>query len=273
MTFDAQEISQRGGKPVTLFEFRQSTTLFRYTNAEVDVSGVLAATWTSETITRSEPKRAFQESAEQLSVTVPATNPVAQRFTGIPPAEAIVLTVYEFHRTDLSAQVIQFWKGTVRACNFRRDGMAVLSCKSLLSDQSREIPRFSFSSQCPFELYGGDCNASEVGRRFELTVTSVSGREYTLNGLAAAAAGDPGAFLVGTISTFDEQDHRLIVGQSGDVVTTLLPFESLGVGATAVVRYGCARDILTCNSKFSNGANFGGFAFVPDRNVFETGIE
>lgn len=74
-------------------------------------------------------------------------------------------------------------------------------------------------------------------------------------------------------------DHRLILSQSGDDVTLLLPFPETIVGSTVVLLAGCDHSITTCDTKFntpedtlSNVINYGGFAFVPNKNPFETGL-
>ncbi len=274
MTFDAQETSQQGGKIVHLYLFQQGSETVRNTSAEMDVSNILSAPWLSETITNTEPSKSQQEGADSLSVRVPAGHQIAQKYIGIPPSIDPTVTIYQYHRTDGgSPQVVIFWKGKVRSANFKRDGMCDLACKSIQADQSKEIPRFTFGGPCPYVLYGNDCQASETGRRHELTVASVSGNVYTLTGLSTAAGGDATAFVVGRLSNFDETEHRQIVLQSGDDVTVRLPFESLIAGSQCIARFGCARDVVTCHTKFANSARYGGWPFVPDRNYFELDID
>jgi hypothetical protein len=67
-------------------------------------------------------------------------------------------------------------------------------------------------------------------------------------------------------------DRRLILSSSGDVLTLLLPFTSSPLGSTVIVFAGCDHTIATCKSKFNNVVNYGGFAFVPTKNIFQTGI-
>jgi len=72
----------------------------------------------------------------------------------------------------------------------------------------------------------------------------------------------------------------LIVAQSGDDLQLLLPFPQSAVGREVILFAGCDHTPEVCDDKFdtpedtdSNLINFGGFAFVPTRNPFQTGLQ
>ncbi len=65
-------------------------------------------------------------------------------------------------------------------------------------------------------------------------------------------------------------DARLILAQSGDVLTLLIPFAENVLGSNIDLFAGCDRSLDTCDSKFAAVPNYGGFPFVPRKNPFGT---
>lgn len=273
MTYDVFEISREDGQPVDLYQFTQGSDVRRFTNAERDVS-FNNFQWQSETIARSEPRRSQEENADQLKVTMPFTNTIAQRFLRFPPAVPVELQILRFHRSDgANPQAIIFWSGRIVSASFDSEGVATLQGKSGAAALSREVPRYTYSSVCPYQLYGPDCQQSEAGFRFELDVISIVGDVYTISGLTAASGGDPSFFVGGDAATLDGTDVRTIVGQAGDDATLFSAFEEVAPGQTLVVRAGCDHSLATCHQKFGNSRRCGCFAFRPLKNPYTEPID
>ena len=59
------------------------------------------------------------------------------------------------------------------------------------------------------------------------------------------------------------------------MLTLLLPFNTtdVDVGTSVEVFAGCDHSLATCKAQYDNVANYGGFAFVPLRNPFESGLD
>jgi len=272
MTYTAQELSQKEGQPVELYQFTIGAEVTRLTNAEQDVT-VAAATYTSETIQRSEPRITFGDDAEDIEIVLPRTNALPQRYINIVPAQKIQVTISRIHRTDGANQVAVFWEGVVVSVGFAADGMATMRCRSLLSELSRQMPRRTFQGPCNHILYDQFCKLSRASFQSNLTVASISGRDYTITGLSAAGGADATYFEGGYVS-FNDQEYRLIMQQTGDVAKLLLPFDSsVQAGSAVKVFAGCDHSLETCHTKFSNAINYGGFPFVPSRNPFNTDID
>ena len=60
----------------------------------------------------------------------------------------------------------------------------------------------------------------------------------------------------------------MILAQSGDTMTLLLPFSLDVAGQDIDLFAGCAHDLTTCDVKFAATLNYGGFPFVPRKNPF-----
>ena len=98
----------------------------------------------------------------------------------------------------------------------------------------------------------------------------ISDNTYIIPGLTASPA-DP---ATGGYVTFADLDYRLILSQDGDTVTLLLPFNTsqVTVGTSVDVYAGCDHTIAICKTQFDNVINYGGYAFVPLKNPFQSGL-
>jgi uncharacterized phage protein (TIGR02218 family) len=61
---------------------------------------------------------------------------------------------------------------------------------------------------------------------------------------------------------------RMITNHSGDTITLSAVLPGLAVGASFEAFAGCDRTFSTCQSKFGNSLNFGGFPWIPVKNPF-----
>jgi len=68
------------------------------------------------------------------------------------------------------------------------------------------------------------------------------------------------------------QGHRrMILSHVGDTVTLTAAILGLAPGSTVTAFAGCDHTISTCDSKFNNRENFGGFPYFPSINPFAGG--
>ena len=98
------------------------------------------------------------------------------------------------------------------------------------------------------------------------------------------AAGYPAGFFTSGMIEAPDGTLRFITGHSGSTLTLIRPLESLnsffakngygegygyGYGGLVIRIYpGCDRTKETCQSKFNNLNNYGGFPFIPLKNPF-----
>ena len=267
MTYEAQEISVESGQPVELYEFVIGATTYRYTSSEDEVS-FNSQTWFPRAITRSDPGQASEDRKQELTITLPADDVVSSTYIGIPPAELMVLTIIRFHRGDAEAFVL--WSGRITGAAYKDQGArCLLQGLTTESTFSRVIPRFKYSGLCNHILYDSSCKVSKATNDYDGNVSGEVGDTITVDGLFSA---EGAGWALGGYVTFGN-DYRLIVGQSGDVLTLSVAFRASVLGETVKVQAGCDHTIATCQSKFTNRDNFGGFPQVPTKNPFSVGID
>lgn len=269
MTYESFEESIEGGRPVELYKFTIGLNVYRYTSAEDEVVPAFdATTYFPRQITRNNPAQTNEDRREPLELTLPTTDEVAQKFISIPPGQEVSLEITRFHRGDTEAYII--WQGKIIGAAYTRDGrVCTLSGVTDEAAFSRPIPRFKYQGLCNHVLFDDGCTVSRASFKYTGTVSVVSGNDITVDGLEAAKGSD---WAVGGYVDVGGNDFRMVLAQSGDTLTLLVPFETGPLGSSVDVYAGCDHSLSVCDSKFSNAVNFGGFPFVPTLNPFDRGL-
>lgn len=267
MAYSVFEASAEAGRPIELYIFTIGATVYRYTSAE-DTVTYSANDYLPRPMDRTSPSLSSGEGGrQQLELTLPKDDPVASRYIGIVPATRVELEILRFHRGD-SPNGYVLWKGRITSARFERQGtVCKLSSVSSESALSRPTPGRKYQGLCNHVLYDSLCQVVKATFTHSGTVTAESGRTITVSGLSGKGADWA---LGGTVTIGSE--FRLITAQSGDTITLQVAFPSTVVGTSVDVLAGCDHTLATCNSKFSNAINYGGFPFVPTRNPIQSGL-
>lgn len=280
MSFAAFEVSTESSRPIEIFLIEMGTETFRYTSGEDEVV-VSLETYEPEAIKRSSVSDGPEERATSLTLQFPATNDFVRRFISVVPGPRAKITISRLQRPDFPGpEVIVMFVGYVRSVAFREQGhVAEVSTAPIVAATSRPLPRQMSNSLCNHVLYDDSCKVDSSDSAFRLngTVSAVSGSTVTVPG---ASTYPDGWFQGGFLEAQGGADARLILDHVGDVLTLLLPFPFNAVGQLVTVFAGCDHTTLTCDGKFytvedplSNLLNFGGFPFVPNKNIFESGLD
>lgn len=214
-----------------------------------------------------------------LEVNFDINNPAARRWMK-DSVEAIVgLTVWQ---QDEDGETYVVWKG--RLAGTRPSGSQIrLSFDSIFTSLSRPGLGARYQRMCRHALYGRGCRLSKATYAATGRPTAVVGSVVTV----PEAAGYPnGYFSMGMLETPDGA-LRFIVNHTGNKLTLMRPMESLGqlfanqgyglnygliYGGLQLKMYpGCNRSRATCNAKFNNLENYGGFDWIPTKNPFGGG--
>ena len=268
MSFVAQETSVEAGQPIELYDFRLGTDAYLWT------SNPVAVTYNSLTYEPMEVEReALQFSsdtrAEALKISVPASTPLVRRYINSVPGQRATMTIVRVHRNDGANQLVQMFKGVAQTVGFTLNGLkAEIAVVPITAELANSIPRFAFSGVCNHVLYDGACTIAQSLFRYQDVVTGVAGDSITVQGLSVKGSG----WATGGYIALSSGEFRQILDHTGDTIRVLLPFPTTPLGQTVEVFAGCDHSINTCSSKFNNVPNFGGFAWVPLRNPFSTGL-
>jgi hypothetical protein len=268
-SYDAEESSVENSQPVEIYRFLLGVEEFLYTSAE-DIVTVGGDDYGPIPIRRGQILQGKAERAKTLEVEIPATNVLAQRYIGPPPGHRAALTISRVQRGDVSLTPALIYSGTVKSVTFPADGnFAKMQVQTVEASTSRAVPRYTYMGMCNHLLYDAACGVAQGSFTHNGTVTAISGNTITVSGLNASGLDVVGGFMDNSTNT----EKRQILAQSGDVITVLLPLEVDPTGTVISVFAGCNRVLKEdCAVVFNNEINFGGFAFVPNRNPFTAGL-
>lgn len=287
MTYAAFEASAEGGQPIEIYKFTAGALSFLFASSEDEIiiadpqPVVFRGTYEPIAISRDR----IQASADggrtdAITVKMPSSIALAQRYVNIVPGVRTNLSIFRFHRGDGPLpEIVTVFKGDVTTVSFTENGRkATFSVVSLARAKSRTIPRFTYQGPCNHMLYDSRCKISEIDPAFEKFLTcSAIDSSSTILTVTGAGGFVPAAdfFVSGFIELND--DFRTVIDQGGpgdEDLTILVPFVDNPVGQTLRVLAGCKlRLVVDCFSKFDNTINFGGFPFVPKKNPFTTGVD
>ncbi len=275
MTFAGSESSVQGSKPIEVYVVEIGTEPpVRWTsgNRAITAPAVGGNEYLPERgLSRNSISVGEEERNRIMSITVTPQNKVAARYIRTPPAREATITIFRLQEADPALELRQIYKGSVLSARFDENGeTALLACQSIESAASRTIPRYTYGGMCQHVLYGPGCDVDPTaGFTHVGAVTDVSGATVTVSGAAAFQHGFKGGYLKPT----GIQDFRTVYSQAGDVLTLLVPFEVNPIGATVQVFAGCDHLIAgDCAETFNNIAENGGVPFIPNKNVFVTGL-
>lgn len=275
MSYSAFETSIEGGQPVEIYDIVAGAQSFFYTSAEDDVL-VGAQTYTAVAgLQRGNNTEGPERREDDFQIELPTTDPLAQLFTGVLPGFRVRLTVRRYHRDDLpTPEVIETFDGFIQSASFKLNiRKTILTARPVIASIGKQIPRRTYQSACNHVLYdAATCKVDDTNPAFRasaLAVTSMVGNTLTVtSGLMGVYA--DGFMNGGFVEIIGGADFRAILVHVGNVLELMLPF-SLTPSSVNVFA-GCGHTIAVCKSKFDNVDRFGGFAFVPTRNVFQTGL-
>lgn len=274
MVFETEETSIESGRPVELYHFSVGATHYYYTSAP-DSFLFGGNTWLPRQITRTSPTQSTEERRQQIEITIPTEDTVASRFVGIIPGQPMFLEVSRYHRGDTEVYLV--WSGIIAGATYGKQGAeCTLRGVNTESAFSRPIPKFKYQGLCNYVLFDLNCQLDADDYKFTGTVASISGSTITVTGISAQGTD----WMVAGYVNFNDTDFRLVLSQSGDVLTMYLPFENNPAGQSVDCFAGCDHSIVDCGNKFivdnptdGNIINYGGFPFVPELNPFIVGMD
>lgn len=210
-------------------------------------------------------------SPKQLQITLPMSHPACQRWMafGTPPKVATI----SITRLQLnSGGAIGQWSGEIVSIGFDRH-MATFLVTTIASRVFLQmVPTVTVGDQCSHALYDSMCTVNRDSFKVTANVIQVDGRRIKVDG--GSGHTNP-YFVFGDVyhpSTGERMDivSQQDLGPPSTVVwlTMQAPIYGLKTGDTVEVSPGCDHTIETCQAKFANKDNFGGFPQLPTSNPF-----
>lgn len=275
-SYDALETSTAEGRPYFLYLFAEGSTLWRFTSGTEDWISPASAIagesedliWAASALSHGAVVQSSDPRRVDLSLTFAISDPFARRYLGPRSRAVTTLTIFRGHE-QVPMEVVAHWKG--RVVSARTEGpRIILRCESLFTAMRREGVRAKYQRLCRHALYAGGCRLDIEAFLVAGTATARSGIQITI----PEAASQPDGWYRGGVLR-----HAgllgFITGHTGSTLTLAGRMPDLEAAiddpnATPAIEIapGCDLRRDTCNAKFSNLLNFGGFPDIPGRNPF-----
>lgn len=265
MTYSTLEKSAQDGEPIEFYEFTRGTARFRYTSAQEDVI-VNSATYLSIPIQRSTLEDSGELGRAPITVSMPRDVEFMQQYISSPPSEVTTLTVSRTHNSLPDGSAVVVWVGRLLNTNWK-GSVVELSCEPVFTSIKRLGLRKKYSRLCTHVLYGKKCGVNNTAWKATGPVIGIDGHKVSV----AIADTNGDNYYSGGYAEWDydgRKEKRMIMRQIGSQITLSGVPTGLQGGDTIAIYPGCDHTLATCNGKFNNKLNYGGFAWIPVKNPF-----
>jgi len=253
-TFDDDERSTSGSRPIDLYTLATPTATYRLTSHIVDVT-YGGFTFTALTMTRGNLQVGQDLTGRELVVYLPITHPIVQRFAayGIPERQVIV-TLQRLQ--EKSGEAMQAWQGFAQGISI--DGnVALIRVPSVTDDAIKvKLPTVRAQHLCNHVLFDARCQVDRNAYKVDTSVVSMTGRTLVISSIG----GQPTEWAApaGELLHVATGERRQILSQSGTTLVLNVPFVGVAAGDAVTVFASCSHALSECKTKFHNVVNFGG---------------
>lgn len=263
------------GRPQEFFEFQTGTTFHRFTSEPIDTI-FQTNTYSAVAITRSNIRETGELDAGGVTVSVDKDNVLGSLLTSIDVYQPVTLTIYRKHITDLDdTTFIIIFLGQIKTVK-RRGPEIEIECISVQGLLSRNIPRQSANITCMHMLYDNQCGILKTAERNNRAVTIIDDptTKTIYPQITVPTADADGTFPGGGnfyglgIVEFNGFETWIVRHIPGGVLDLLIPLPGLTDTDNVDLLPGCDRISSTCDQKFSNFENFGGFPQFPVKSPY-----
>jgi uncharacterized phage protein (TIGR02218 family) len=267
--YDYIDQSKELASTIYLYQFAQGDLgTYRFTSQGEEVTHA-GDQWIPEAISHGEVSVSGEIPRDTLSIKLPRNNEMAYRVLAEDPGVTTSVTIYRGHEAT-PEDFIVYWRGRVLSAQASKESIT-LKCESIYTSMKRSGLRGRFQRSCRYSLYGDGCNVDRDA--FEdgpFTVAAAAGAVVTVTGADGQVDGyyNAGILQYGPVL-------RYITSHVGNAITLIRPIEQIEIdlaaspGDVQVSLFpGCDKTRITCNDKFNNLENFGGFPWIPLRNPF-----
>ena len=265
MAFIDDEQSKHDGRPVELFKYEGTYDNYFYTSGPEQIT-YLGDDYIPIATKRSALNVQTQnEDSSEVTIELPVSSQLiaVYGFQIAPPD--LKLTIYRGHNGDY----VRAWSGNVENIQVAKGTASVRVPSDLAAALNADLPNVYYQGPCNHALFDARCGVSYAAWSFETEVVLAASKVITLAGI-----GTLDGKLIGGDAVLASGERRMIVTQIGNVITVNYPFAQIAPTDIITIAAGC--DLAwagDCDTRFNNQERFGGFPFIPPKNIFSTGLE
>lgn len=162
-----------------------------------------------------------------------------------------------FHYAPEEGENLLVFSGVLSSAKISGTEMR-LSFMHELAAGNRENNVQTISVLCPHSLYSSECGVTATPDSYQVQAINDGGKRITLS---SAPPVNDGYYSFGYAQAIGVR--RGVISHTASDIVLISPIPGLAIGDTILVAAGCDKRISTCQSKFNNVDNFGGFKYIP----------
>lgn len=253
---------------IELYKFTLGATTWTYTSGDETIN-YLAEDYTPVAMGRGKAESKNELSKANLEVRLDLSDPLAQQLITQFTEKLMSLTLYVQDQEAVTTAIA--WKG--RLSSIKPTGDQVnMTFESVFTSLRRPGLRARYQKNCRHVLYGTECAVLLASFETVGNATDVNGQLITVT----EASGQADGYWIGGMLQAPDGIYGFIIDHVGTLITLQRPLDSLqaefdlsGPPVAVNLYPGCDRLRQTCDTKFSNLDNFGGFPWIPSRNPLD----
>lgn len=243
-----------------LYRFVRGSEIWTYTSSSVGIS-YGGETYEPIPIVRSEIELKNEISKNGLTITTDLVNDLAADLIGPLTNARLAVTVYKREDADFSV----IWKGRLVNAKPVKSTLK-MDFESIVTVLSRAGLRPKVQKTCWKALYSVPCGVLATSFQTAGTVTGISGNVVTVD---SADTQSDGYYDGGIILEAVTGKLFFVISHTGENLTVQGSLSGLAVSDSVYIYPGCNKTTQTCLDKFSNLPNFGGFPWIPRKNIMD----
>lgn len=272
MTYQASEASKHDGKPVELFRYEGTYQNFYYTSGQKVISfqapdEASPNDYIPLAMKRSGvPQTTQDDDNAEVTIEMPVSTDLVAIYGFQISPPALFLTIYRGHTPG---EYVRYWSGEVENIQVARGTATVRVPSGLASALSADFPNVYYQTPCNHTLFDPRCGVDPEDWTVATSIDAIDGVNVTVDDI-----GTLDGMMLGGDALLPSGERRMIVAQTGNVITLNYPFASADPTDAITLMTGC--DLAwagDCKLRYDNTRRFGGFPFIPPKNIFRTGLE
>lgn len=257
------EVSEQLAQPVELFDIHISGINLHLTsyNQDYKFEGV---TYQAMQIKRNDLKVDTNSFDDRVKVSMPVRANIAKRILNSDLESTTSLTITRTF-VGIDEKYIM-WSGVIVQKEIDTQYLHLV-CLPTAYILEKIGNRAQYTRVCRHVLYSKNCAADRNLFSSKNEITEVTGALLKMKNPVDVS-------YMGGIILLDSGVTRLIleVNDKMNTITLVNPFLGTVKGETVVLYKGCDKSIKCCKERFQNYENYGGFPFIPVRNIFSKSV-
>lgn len=269
--YGIRERSWEDGAPVEYYVFIRDTDVWRYNTSDRVLSrneGGVEYDYLPLAVSRERIQQGAERNRLALTINVPRHAAVVDLWHPHPTSAPVGLTIYGGHLGETDEVVT--WIGRVVSPKFSPEIVSLTGEPSTtLARKSGQVQ--SWQRGCMHVLYkqgDGLCNANREDFAVPAVVTGVAGNVVSADEFSALDNGRLAGGYIEWTTPSGSLERRSINSHNGAAITLFYGTNDLPVGTSVVAYPGCRHTWADCQGFFSNGVNYGGDLYSPERSPF-----